>query len=59
MAPTAQKLDPVTLALMNAPVSEEPLTEEDIAAIEQAKEDARNGRLISSEELMKELGIDP
>jgi len=59
MPPTSPKLDPVTLALMNAPVSEEPLTDEDIAAIEQAKEDARQGRLISSEQLMKELAIDP
>jgi hypothetical protein len=59
MPPAAQKLDPVTLALMNVPVSEEPLTDDDIAAIGQAKADARNGRLISSEGLRRELGIDP
>jgi hypothetical protein len=36
-------LDPVTLALMNAPVSEEPVTEVEERAIEEAKASIRRG----------------
>jgi hypothetical protein len=59
MAPTAQKLDPLVLSLINAPVDDEPTTEEDLRAIAQADEDFRQGRCISHEDLMRELGIEP
>ena len=49
--------DPFLRNLAEAPWDDEPLTEEDIAAIEEAKEDIAAGRLIPAEELYKELGI--
>lgn len=58
MAPPAEKLDPVTLSLLNAPVDDEPLTEEDEKALEEAEEDMRCGRVTSLEEVAKKLGID-
>jgi len=58
MAPVAKKLDPVTLSLLNAPVDDEPLTEEEIKDIEASEEDIRHGRVISIEDLAKNLGID-
>ena len=58
MAPLAEKLDPVTLSLLNAPVDDEPLTEEDIKDIEASEEDIRCGRVISLEQLAQNLGID-
>jgi hypothetical protein len=58
MAPAAEKLDPVTLSLLNAPVDDEPLTEEDIKALEEADEDIRCGRVMSLEEVAKKPGID-
>lgn len=47
--------DPVARALENAPIDDEPVTDEDIAAIEEADEAARRGELISHEDLMAEL----
>ena len=44
MAPVAKKLDPVTLSLRNAPVDDEPLTEEEIKDIEASEEDHRQLR---------------
>ena len=49
--------DPFLRNLAEAPWDDEPLTEEDIAAIKEAKEDIAAGRLIPAEELYKELGI--
>ncbi len=57
MAPVAKKLDPVTLSLLNAPVDDEPLTEEDIKEIEEADEDIRRGDVMSTEELKRRLGL--
>lgn len=49
--------DPVAVSLAEAPLDDEPLTDEDIAAIKEAKEDMAAGRLISHEEMMRELGL--
>ena len=40
-------------ALRDAPVDDEPLTEEDLAALEEAWEDVAHGRLISHEEIRR------
>jgi hypothetical protein len=57
MAPLAKKLDPVTLSLLNAPVDDEPLTEEDIKALEEADEDIRRGDVMTTDELRRKLGL--
>jgi hypothetical protein len=57
MAPVAEKLDPVTLSLLNALVDDEPLTEEDLKALEEADEDIRRGDVMTTEELKRRLGL--
>lgn len=57
MAPAAEKLDPVTLSLLNAPVDDEPLTEEEIKALEEADEDIRRGDVMTTDELRRRLGL--
>ena len=49
--------DPVLWRLMTAPEDDEELTEEEILAIEEGKEDFRAGRVVSMEEAMKRFGI--
>ena len=49
--------DPVLWRLMTAPEVDEELTEEEILAIEEGKEDFRAGRVVSMEEAMKRFGI--
>lgn len=49
--------DPVWEAFLNAPLDDEPLTEEDIQAIKEADEDFAAGRFVTHEELKKELGL--
>lgn len=44
-------------AFRNAPIDNEPLTEEDLKAIEEAEEDIRQGRVTPWEEVKKELGL--
>ena len=52
--PLAEKLDPVMAALLNAPDSDEPETDEERAAVEAAKAEVRaGGRLYSHEEVRK------
>ncbi len=52
--PPAEKLDPVMVALINAPASDEPETEEERAAVDAAKAEVRaGGRLYSHEEVRK------
>ncbi len=59
MPPTAPKLDPVTLSLVNAPVSEEPLTEEEERAIEETRAALRAGEPTKTlEAFAKEMGIE-
>ncbi|HET9209201.1 MAG TPA: hypothetical protein VFR03_02320 [Thermoanaerobaculia bacterium] len=45
--------DPVLMALREAPLDDEPLTDEDLTAIEEAREDIAQGRLISHEEIRR------
>lgn len=47
--------DPVLKALKNAPWDDEPLTEEDIKALEEAHEDVKAGRIVSHEEAKRLL----
>ena len=49
--------DPVLRSLMAAPVDDEPLTPEDEAAIAEAHEDIRAGRVITTAELRRRLGL--
>ena len=56
-ADIAEEHDPVWEAFLNAPLDDEPLTEEDKQAIKEAKEDIAAGRVKSLKELKKELGL--
>ena len=49
--------DPFLRNMAEAPWDDEPLTDEDIAALEEGKEDIKAGRLISHEEIMREFGL--
>lgn len=49
--------DPLLRSLRDAPVDEEPLSEEESRALEEARDDYANGRTISTEELSRRLGI--
>ena len=49
--------DPVLQAFRNAPLDDEPLTEEDIKAIEEGKEDIKAGRVYTLEQVKTELGL--
>ncbi|MYC28602.1 MAG: hypothetical protein F4X65_00720 [Chloroflexi bacterium] len=53
-----KKEDPVLFALLTAPQDDEPETEEERAAVEEAYESiARGERMIPDAELAKELGL--
>ena len=54
---TATDCDPVWEAFLNAPLDDEPLTEEDVQAIEEAEEDIVAGRVKPWKELKRELGL--
>ncbi|OFW77949.1 MAG: hypothetical protein A2201_13455 [Alicyclobacillus sp. RIFOXYA1_FULL_53_8] len=49
--------DPVRRAVENAPLDDEPETEEEIQAVEESKADIRTGRTLSNVELKRELGL--
>ena len=49
--------DPVGLSLALAPADDEPATDDDIAALDEAYEDLRAGRTLTTEELRRELGL--
>ena len=49
--------DPVAMSLAEAPLDDEPLTDEDSAALAEAEEDVKARRLISHEETMREFGL--
>ncbi len=51
------KHDPVLRAFLNAPEDDEPESEEERAAVEEAYEDLKAGRVVSDEELKRELGL--
>jgi hypothetical protein len=48
--------DPVLEAFENAPIDDEPFTEEDERAIEEAREAYRRGETYTLEEIRRELG---
>jgi len=50
-------LDPVSLAIANAPVDEEPLTPEEEKALDQSREWLKHNRGIPHEQVLAELGI--
>ena len=58
---TERHLDDDTFRRMlaEAPEDDEPLTAEDIAAIEEGVQDVKAGRLISNDELWRRLGQAP
>jgi predicted transcriptional regulator len=43
--------------LANAPLDDEPVTEQDLAAIARGKADMAAGRLVSHEEVKREFGL--
>jgi hypothetical protein len=47
--------DPVLKALREAPFDDEPLTDEDLAALREAQEDELHGRLIPHEEIRRRV----
>lgn len=49
--------DPLLHMLMNAPEDDEPVTEEEEAAVREALEDVAGGRVVTMEELKRELGF--
>lgn len=51
-----QSDDPVLRAALLAPYDDEPETEEERAAVDEALEDVRAGRLVSMQEIEREFG---
>ena len=49
--------DPFLRNLAEAPWDDEPLTDEDIAALAEAREEMKTGKLTSHDEVMRELGL--
>jgi hypothetical protein len=57
--PLAEKLDPVTLSLANAPLGDEPETEEELRAIEACRQSVQAGEpSFTLAELARDWGID-
>jgi len=50
-------LDPVSRAIASAPVDEQPLTAEDVHALDEAREWLKHNRPIPHEQVLAELGI--
>lgn len=48
--------DPLLLALANAPLDDEPETDEERRLVEEGREDFRRGDVVSWEEIRKEFG---
>lgn len=49
--------DPVSLALRDVPIDDEPETEEERAAVAEARRDIEEGRVIPHEEVMRKYGL--
>jgi len=49
--------DPVARAIAHAPLDEEPLTQEEIEALDESREWRKHNKSIPHEELLAELGI--
>jgi len=52
-------LDPVSRALANAPIDDEPVTAEEGAAVEKSREWLKHNKGIPHEQVLAELGITP
>ena len=52
-------LDPVSRSMATAPMDDEPITEDEIRAIEASKEWFRHNQGISHEEVLAEFGLRP
>ena len=52
----ARRIDPVERALMDAPLDDEPETDEERAAVAEAQEAYARGDVIADEDLDRELG---
>jgi len=50
-------LDPVSRAIANAPVEDEPLTEDEKTALDEAREWLQHNKTIPHEQVLAELGI--
>jgi hypothetical protein len=50
-------LDPVSRALANAPIDDEPITEEEERAVAEARQSLQNNRGIPLEEAVAQLGL--
>lgn len=52
-------LDPVSVALANAPVDDEPVSEDEARDIAQARAAAARGEAVSNDDLLAEFGLSP
>jgi hypothetical protein len=50
-------LDPVSVALTNAPIDDEPVSEEEARDIAEARAAAARGEVVSNEEVLAEFGL--
>ena len=56
--PIRKPVDPVLEILRRAPLDDEPETEEERLAVEEAKADIAAGRVLTLEELRRQLDLD-
>lgn len=52
-------LDPVSVALANAPIDDEPVTEEEMRDIVEARAAIGRGEVVSHEEVLADFGLTP
>jgi hypothetical protein len=52
-------LDPVSRAMANAPIDDEPVTAEEQGAVEESREWLKHNKAIPHEQVLAELGITP
>lgn len=52
-------LDPVSIALANAPYDDEPVSDEEARDIAAARAAAARGEVVSNEEVLREFGLSP
>jgi len=56
-AALAPLVDPMLVMLLNAPDDDEPVTDEDVAAIAEGTADIERGDIISAEDMKRRFGI--
>ncbi len=52
-------LDPVSVALANAPIDDEPVSEDEARDIAEARGAPARGEVVSNEEVLREFGLSP